>query len=128
MYHLAQVDLQVVTSLEKKLSSGKELKPLRWITRFRAFLLNLFLRLPLKFKAPPAVREVPDEVQILQVIQTWADTRKKLQGILSNLPGNQLQKEIFFHPRAGMLTLPQTLHFMKEHTSHHHRQLKRLLS
>ncbi|MFB9862569.1 DinB family protein [Rufibacter immobilis] len=128
LYHLAQVDQQVILGLEKRLASGKALRPVRTSTRIKSFLLNLFLRLPIKFKAPPAVREVPEQVEVPEVVQQWQDMRARLHQILLSYPEHQLDKEIFFHPRSGMLTLPQTLRFMVEHTEHHRRQMKRLLS
>ncbi|KAA3438575.1 DinB family protein [Rufibacter hautae] len=128
LFHLAKVDQQVVNGLEKRLGSGKALRPMRLGTRVRSFLLNLFLRLPIKFKAPPAVSEVPEEVQIPAVIKDWQDTRARLLVLVSGFPENQLNREVFFHPRSGMITLPQTLRFMLEHTEHHRRQMRRLLS
>lgn len=128
LYHLAKVDQQVVTGLEKKLSTGKALRPVRFATKVRSLLLNMFLKLPLKFKAPPAVREVPEQVSLTNVMQEWKETREKLHRILTAYPTQQLRKEVFFHPRAGMLTMPQTLAFLVEHTEHHRRQMKRLLS
>ncbi|MBC3538132.1 DinB family protein [Rufibacter sediminis] len=128
LYHLAKVDEMVVLGLEKRLASSKPLKSRKLGTRVRSFLLNLFLRLPIKFKAPAAVREVPEQVVIAEVIQNWKQTRHRLQAILSSFPEDQLQKEVFFHPRSGMITLPQTLRFIYEHHEHHRRQMHRLLS
>ncbi|WP_210490476.1 DinB family protein [Rufibacter aurantiacus] len=128
LYHLSRVDQQVVLGLEKRLGSGKALRPMRLGTRVRSFLLNLLLRLPIKFKAPPAVSEVPEEVQISEVMKDWGETRARLLAIVSTFPEDQLNREVFFHPRSGMITLPQTLQFMIEHTEHHRRQMRRLLS
>ncbi|RNI22471.1 DinB family protein [Rufibacter latericius] len=128
LYHLSRVDQQVVLGLEKRLASGKPLRPRRLGTQIRSFLLNLFLSLPIKFKAPAAVSEVPEQVIIPEVIQHWKQTREKLQAILSGFPDQHLNKEVFFHPRSGMITLPQTLRFMIEHIEHHRRQMRRLLS
>ncbi|WP_181306588.1 DinB family protein [Rufibacter sp. XAAS-G3-1] len=128
LYHLAQVDKQVVAALEKRVASGKPLRPLRWSTRFRSVLLNLALKLPIRFKAPAAVRDVPDQVQVAQVITQWQETRARLHAFLASFPEGQLNREVFFHPRSGMITLPQTLRFLLEHTHHHRRQMRRLLS
>ncbi|WP_205503270.1 DinB family protein [Rufibacter psychrotolerans] len=128
LYHLALVDKQVLTSLQKKLNSGKPLRPLRWQTRLKSFLLNLVLRLPLKLKAPAALPPVPADVSVEEVVREWQATRAQLRQVLANYPAEQLNREVFFHPRAGMLTMPQTLRFMAAHTEHHRPQLKRLLS
>ncbi|WP_048920118.1 DinB family protein [Rufibacter radiotolerans] len=128
LYHLAQVDQLVVGSLAKRIASEKPLRAYGWGTRFRGFLLNLFLKLPIKFKAPAAVQEVPDQVVVPQVIQQWQETREQLHRFLTAYQPEYLDKEVFFHPRSGMITLPQTLRFMVEHTEHHRRQMRRLLS
>ncbi|GGK70941.1 DinB family protein [Rufibacter glacialis] len=127
LFHLALVDQQVVTALEKRIASGKPLRPLRFKAKVRAFLLKWALRLPIKFKAPPAVREVPDTVNVSEVVQEWQTTRSRLQALLEAYPAQELDKEAFFHPRAGMLSLPQTLQFLEDHTEHHRRQMQRLL-
>ncbi|ALJ00305.1 DinB family protein [Rufibacter tibetensis] len=128
LFHLARVDQQVVNGLENRLKTRKALKPLKLATKVRSLLLNLLLKLPIKFKAPPQVREVPEQVDLVSVMQEWKETREKLHNILTAYPTQQLGKEVFFHPRAGMLTMPQTLTFLVEHTEHHRRQMRRLLS
>ncbi|GAB2534869.1 DinB family protein [Rufibacter soli] len=128
LYHLAEIDRLVVTALQKRMASPKPLRPYRWGTQIRGFLLNLFLKLPIKFKAPAVVQEMPAQVVVANVIQEWKETRNQLQTFLAQYKPENLDKEVFFHPRSGMLTLSQTLRFMVEHTEHHRRQMKRLLS
>lgn len=127
-YHLWFVDNQVVTALENLVKDEKPGQEQRLKTRFRSWVLNLLLRLPIKFKAPPVVASVPLAVPLNQVKQSWEQTRLRLRNVLESFPANTLSREIFRHPRVGMLTLPQTLEFMHSHHAHHHRQLKQLLS
>lgn len=126
LYHLVLIEKQVLKALDKALATPGTLPPKTLRTSFRAAFLKLFLWLPIKFKAPDAVSEVPT-LPLGQVLEAWQETRSKLLQLLDAVPAHHLQKELFQHPRSGMLTLPQTLDFLHQHHSHHVRQLHPLL-
>lgn len=100
--------------------------------KLRATLLRLALRLPgLKFKAPKRVAVLtPDDATTLPPLadmeRDWAATRRQLELLLNEFPGPLIRRAIFKHPRAGMLTIGQTLDFMLDHVLHHRQQLARI--
>src|SRR5690606_13348970 len=109
--------------LEKKI-----LKPAKLGTKIRAMLLSIALKLPIKFKAPKVLGEMPARIDVPKVLETWQKTREKLKDILESFPEETLPQEIFFHPRAGKLTVRQTLSFLLDHHRHHQDQLKKALA
>jgi hypothetical protein len=96
-------------------------------TRFRALLLRIMLRSPLKFKAPPIAALQPALEQDKESILTdWESGRERLKTYLENFPADKLRYEIYRHPRSGWLTIAQALQFYGDHLKHHQQQLSRL--
>jgi hypothetical protein len=96
-------------------------------TRFRALLLSIMLRSPLKFKAPPIAALQPDQEQDSKlIIADWERGREELKRYLQNFPADKLRYEIYRHPRSGWLTIAQALQFYGDHLKHHQQQLVRL--
>ncbi|AHM58948.1 hypothetical protein D770_03405 [Flammeovirgaceae bacterium 311] len=94
----------------------------------RALLLNLALRSPLKFKAPPLEElKTTNNTTPEALLQQWHDVRSRLHAYLEEAPAAVLEKPMFRHPVAGTLTLQQMLAFLTNHMDHHHKQVKRLL-
>jgi uncharacterized damage-inducible protein DinB len=92
----------------------------------RSLMLRVALNTNMKFKAPAAVAEVPAQAALSSLRNQWDAARYQLEDTLTELPQNMLNKCIFRHPYAGMLTMPQTLAFLQDHFSHHARQIARL--
>ncbi|QHL86127.1 hypothetical protein GU926_01160 [Nibribacter ruber] len=127
-YHLWKVEHVVIQSIKDNLATDRKRRPISFNTRWRSFLLNLVLSLPVKIKAPKVLGDMPQQINIDEVEKNWQDTRNTLHQFLSDFPNDLLDKEIFKHPRAGVITLGQTLEFLIEHANHHKNQMKRLLA
>jgi uncharacterized damage-inducible protein DinB len=127
-YHLWKVEHTVLQSILDNMASDRKRRPISFNTRYRSFLLNLFLSLPIKFKVPKMIGDMPEKINLLEVEKNWQDTRNRWQQLLTEYPAELLDKEIFKHPRAGVITIAQTLEFLIEHADHHKKQMKRLLA
>ena len=98
--------------------------------KLRALLLRLALRLPgLRFKIPgkvppPAATEALPPLPELRA--EWAAVRRELEQVLHEFPGTKLNHTVFRHPRAGWLTVGQTVTSILDHTLHHQQQLGRI--
>ena len=96
-------------------------------------LLRLALRLPgLRFKVPPTAacrRPHPSHHtrRLPELRAEWASVRRQLEQVLHEFPGTKLSHTVFRHPRAGWLTIHQTLSTsVLDHTLHHQQQLNRI--
>ncbi|HEY4651297.1 MAG TPA: DinB family protein [Pontibacter sp.] len=123
--HLLQVEQVTISSIQHKLQQ-EELHTVSLKNKVRAVLLKLALNSGMKFKAPPAVATVPTIVSLEQIQQQWDETRYKLEDLLTELPPALLDKCLFRHPYAGMLTISQTLTFLQDHFNHHLHQIQHL--
>lgn len=123
--HLLQVEQVTISSIQHKLQQ-EELHTVSLKNKVRAVLLKLALNSGMKFKAPPAVATVPTIVSLEQIRQQWDETRYKLEDLLTELPPALLDKCLFRHPYAGMLTISQTLTFLQDHFNHHLHQIQHL--
>lgn len=125
--HLIQSDKLVTAYILKKMRSEGEFPKSGFRTWLRTVILQLALRGPFRFKAPPMVAKVP-EYETLAVIESkWRQTYREFHEMLASFPPHLMGREIFRHPYAGRLNLHQTIDFMAEHFSHHKKQVERIL-
>jgi uncharacterized damage-inducible protein DinB len=127
LYHLIQSDKLVIAYIKKKIVSEQKLAKTGFRTWFRTVLLQIALRGPFKFKAPPMVAEVPDFMTLAEIQSAWRQSNQNFHALLASFPPHLMGKEIFRHPYAGRLNLYQTLDFMADHFSHHLKQVNPIL-
>ena len=131
IHHLLTTENRIVQALRKTLSADTSaLRPGSYKNRLRALLLRLALRLPgLKFKVPPMLTPppAPEAIAPLPALRAeWASVRRELEQVLHEFPGTKLHHTVFRHPRAGWLTIGQTVTSVLDHTLHHQQQLNRI--
>ncbi|QKG52977.1 DinB family protein [Hymenobacter sp. BRD67] len=73
--------------------------------------------------APPAPATI---APLPELRAEWAGVRRQLEQVLHEFPGTKLNHTVFRHPRAGWLTIGQTVASVLDHTLHHQQQLNRI--
>lgn len=131
IHHLLTAEKSIVGALRRTLTADHSKWRLATLRhKVRALLLRLALRVPgLKFKVPPTLPPPPDPATIapLPALRAeWASIRRELEQVLHEFPGTKLTHTVFRHPRAGWLTIGQTLTSVLDHTLHHQQQLNRI--
>lgn len=131
IHHLLTAEKTIVLALRKALATDHGGFRLRTLgSRVRGILLRLGLRLPgLRFKVPPSLPPPPpaEAIEPLPELQVkWAGIRRELEQVLHEFPGSKLHHTVFRHPRAGWLTIGQTVTSVLDHTLHHQQQLNRI--
>lgn len=131
IHHLLSVEQRIAEALQKALAANPNSWQLSTLkSKVRSLLLRLALRLPgLKFKVPPGVNPPPapeDIVPLPELRAQWQGIRRQLELVLNEFPGNKLHHTVFRHPRAGWLTVSQTVTSILDHTLHHQQQLNRI--
>jgi hypothetical protein len=131
IHHLLTAEQRIVGALQKTLAASADTWRLATLkNRLRSTLLRLALRLPgLKFKVPPTLPAppAPEEIAPLAALrEQWGSIRRQLEQVLNEFPGNKLTHTVFRHPRAGWLTVGQTVTSILDHTLHHQQQLNRI--
>lgn len=131
IHHLLTAEKTIVYALRKALAADPSAWRLRTLgTRVRAGLLRLGLRLPgLRFKVPPSLQPPPPPEAIAPLAELrakWAGIRRELEQVLHEFPSSKLNHTVFRHPRAGWLTVGQTVTSVLDHTLHHQQQLSRI--
>ena len=124
--HLIQVEQLTMGYIQKKLAEESELQESSLKNMVSAVLLKLALNSGMKFKAPKVAATVPDTVTLNALHTQWDATRYKLEDLLTELPQALLDKCLFRHPYAGMLSISQTLTFIQDHFNHHLAQINHL--
>lgn len=124
--HLIQVEQLTNSYIQRKAQQQDMLEHAGPAHMLRSLLLKMALNSGMKFKAPEAVAKVPEQASLKSLRTQWDLTRYQLEDTLTELPQQLLDKCLFRHPYAGMLTLPQALTFLQDHFHHHARQINRL--
>lgn len=125
--HLLSAETSTLHYLKKKTADVSRSKKAGVMAFFRSVLLNTMLALPLKFKAPAIVAEVPASGDLQAIQAQWAAVRAELQSLLASLSEADYDRELFLHPVAGKLNLYQMLDFMQAHIQHHLPQIHRTI-
>jgi uncharacterized damage-inducible protein DinB len=130
VHHLLFIEGNIVQYIQKKMHSEEMLPKVGLLTRLRARVVRLLLRLPgFKYKAPRGVATLTDAGNLPglpELRQTWETTRRQLERLLNEFPGRQLNRAIFPHPRSGRITIYQVMDFLLDHLLHHQQQLDRI--
>lgn len=124
--HLYLSDKSTVSYLESKgleLARAKRSNPTGTI---RTALLAAVLRSPLKFRIPSQRVRPTATVELDELETRWRSIRKRLKDFVESYPAEHCHSPVLPHPRAGLLTLSQTLTFVNEHFMHHLRQVERI--
>lgn len=131
IHHLLTAEKKIVAALRHALAADHNKWRLGTLKhQVRALLLRLALRVPgLKFKVPPTLPPPPaaETIVPLPALRAeWASVRRELEQVLHEFPGTKLHHTVFRHPRAGWLTIGQTVASVLDHTLHHQQQLNRI--
>jgi hypothetical protein len=131
VHHLLTAEQRIVNALQHSLTTSADSWRLATLkSGVRSVLLRLALRIPgLKFKVPPTLPPPPAPETIVPLAtlrEQWGSIRRQLEQVLNEFPGDKLSHTVFRHPRAGWLTVGQTVTSILDHTLHHQQQLNRI--
>ncbi len=128
--HLLGAETGITALLEKAAARPAADLPAAGLKNwFRARLMRYVLNQPeRRFQAParlaPPTAEPTADLTALRA--EWAALRTRLAAAVAAMPATHRGRTVFQHPRAGWLTLNQTLGFLADHVAHHRFQVARL--
>jgi hypothetical protein len=124
--HLVTAENGVLAYIGKKMQDPSKIENNGMSGIFRSLLLSTILKLPLKFKAPPALPKPKNTESLADLKANWEANTVKFEAIINNLPPDFEDKQIFKHPVAGKFNLEQTFDFIFDHMSHHLIQIENI--
>lgn len=126
--HLQTSEQLSIQYLNKKILGTDQYKNTDLRHELLMLVLKISQRLPFKFKAPKVlVSNTPMYTTKEHLIEQWANTQQQLKELLEKFGDDQLRKQIYRHPVAGLINIQQALIFFREHIIHHQPQINRLL-
>ncbi len=128
MQHLIQAEMGTLAYLQKKTKDISGVEKSGFMHKVRTLLLKIFLKLPIKFKAPKMVAEVPDYASLKETATQWQLIRATLLQLCIDLPEEAFEKELFRHPLAGRMNILQMLDFFDSHFERHLAQIDKVLA
>lgn len=128
IYHLNQAESNSVIYVSKKMKDVNNLKKSGLYEKLKMLVVKLTFILPIKYKAPAILGEMPQSVNYNEIIIKWEETRKRLKGLIAAMPEDMLSMKVFKQPAAGRLDIYQMLEFMQTHFNRHVKQVERVVS
>lgn len=126
--HLVTSEQLSVSYLTKKIQGIDETGRTGILEELKLLTLIISQRLPLKFRAPKVVVDNTHVFQSLpEIEQAWQKIRDDLKSLLERFEEDHLNRKVYKHPVAGKMNIKQALIFIREHTTHHTPQIKKLL-
>lgn len=126
--HLSKAEELSLIYIRKKMKDRSKLSKAGLGSTLRSAALALFLRSPLRFKAPVRSAEVPEEQDLTTTVSEWDRVRIEWKAVIDSFPTEIQDQAVFRHPVAGRMSLSQALRFMEEHIRHHAKQIDRILA
>ena len=125
--HLIEAETASLAYMKKKLSFGTDLPKAGFKSTLRHLALRLAFALPLKFKAPPNLAKMPDDLNFEELNQRWSTVRAEYYDFLKNMPDKLITSELWRHQIAGKMSLVQMIDFFEDHQNRHREQIERTL-
>ena len=123
--HLKDAESGTLTYLSKKIQAPKSEIPRGGLSaKIRSIMLSRALRnYDRKLKVPTGLDTVPDKPNYSEVREEYLEVRKKFGLLLEEFDKEMVNKAYFKHPRAGRITILQTMEFLKDHFDRHMEQI-----
>jgi hypothetical protein len=122
--HLILADENCVKYFDKKFTLSKHFKINKLQSYLRLLLMKILFNLPIKYKAPPLVSNVPDYIPKAKLFAQWLTVRINMQNMLNKVPQELQDAELFKQPFAGRMNLTDGMEFIKTHFKLHLKQIK----
>lgn len=126
--HLVTAEELSLKYIQRKLKNHESVKKSGLNSIARHFILKMALIMPLKFKAPKLADVTGENPDFGAMTSEWIEVRSEIKSLIENSDENILSKELYKHPRAGMLNIKQALEFFEMHINHHQKQIIRITS
>jgi len=127
LYHHYQAEKLSLEYIKKKIDENDTLEKAGFVESIKSKLLNFLLWLPVKYKSPKRIADVPETVELDELSTKWSDLRFEMKTLIDKIPEKTINSKIFNHPRIGMITIGQALEFIDWHLKHHLPQIKNQL-
>jgi uncharacterized damage-inducible protein DinB len=126
--HMMQSEGQIHKYLRKKILGAKTTGKAGIGALLRSVILNVAMRLPIKYKVPDAIKVDLDENYDYEKLSAeWKSLRKEIRDFLEDIDEETSRKEIFRHPVMGRMSILQGLAFMQVHLARHTHQVERIM-
>jgi hypothetical protein len=125
--HLAAVEEGSYKYLMKKTQDINAAQKVGIKETLKSFMLNTYLRVPIKYKAPAVVMPPGIYISLSDARASWDRIRNSIPEVWMKLPEDRLDRNWSKHVAAGKLSLMQMLTFIGTHFSRHEKQIWKTL-
>ena len=125
MAHILSSETKGLGYMMKKIQGANQVSKVGGKQKFMGFLLKMFLKTGIKFKAPAVLDEPKKHYTLEEVFAPWSQLRAQYVQFLSPMDNAMAHKLIYKHPIAGRLSPVQAMEFMAIHLNRHIKAAKK---
>ncbi len=125
--HLIESETGINKYINYRLKNINEQPRVGLANYIKSRVLNKKLKSEEKFKVPSGLSQPEAGADYNQLKEKWDNSRMYLIQTVENFPKEKMNKAVFEHPRAGLLSMNQTMSFFINHLKHHIPQVDSLL-
>jgi hypothetical protein len=89
--------------------------------------LQFLFSLPLKFKAPKGVDNIPENPALDELVKKWGSVRKDMMDFFQSIPPDAINKNLFSTWYSNKMNIYHVTVFLVLHSERHYRQIKNLI-
>lgn len=127
LHHLILAESGTYQYVKKKTGNPDQLEKSGWREKLNYIILSIFLKAPLKWKAPKVASDLPEQDSLSHTADLYSALRSEWKQLIEEMPEDISDKKIFRHPIAGRMNLEDTLGFMELHAKRHFNQIREIL-
>jgi hypothetical protein len=132
VHHLILAERFALSYVLKKMADETNFEPANLRSWWRSLLLQMYMRLPKKIQAPPAVGGNPEVLPaystIVEAKAVWQAVRTEWTQFFEGLSPALADKLVYKHPAAGRLSWLGMIGFWSVHLDRHTKQIRRTIT
>jgi len=127
LYHIIRAEQAAIIALKRSIKDYHLKEDLRFFASFKALQLQFFFSLPLKFKAPKGVDNIPDNPAFDELVKKWESVRKDMMDFFQSIPPDAMNKNLFSTWYSNKMNIYHVSVFLVLHSERHYSQIKNLI-
>ncbi len=127
LYHIIRAEQAATIALKRSIKEYQLKEDMGFFSAFKTFQLRLYFSLPLKFKAPKGVDNIPDSPDFDELIKKWESLRNDMKEFFQSIPPDAMNKNLFSTWYSNKMNIQHVTEFLILHSERHYRQIKKLI-
>lgn len=127
LHHIIRAEQAAMIGIKRSLKDYHLKDDLGFWGPFKTLQLKFLFGLPLKFKAPKGVDNIPDNPVFDELVKKWVSVRKDMMDFFKSIPPDAMNKNLFSTWYSNKMNIYHVSVFLVLHSERHYSQIKNLI-